>query len=164
MRIPAKKKEMKQIELTKGQFALVDDEDFEKLNSINWIAIKPRNKFYAVHNNSKNHKTYMHRMILDVTSKGQYVDHIDGNGINNQRYNLRICSNAQNLMNRGLNKNNSSGFKGVYFSNSKNCWVAQIKVNRKKITRLAKTATEAAKKYNDLAVQFFGEFAVLNNV
>lgn len=155
---------MKQISLTKKEFAIVDDEDFVILNEYKWFAMKPRNKFYACRADENGKKQYMHRLILKVIDSKIHIDHIDGNGLNNQKANLRLCSNAQNLMNRGLNKNNQSGFKGVYFSQSKNRWIAQLKVNRQKITRSARTKNEAAEKYNELAKFYFGEFAKLNDV
>jgi hypothetical protein len=161
---------MKEIQLTKGKVALVDDEDFEYLNQFKWYASRAKNGFY-VHRalkgiNRKQIKTSIHRVIMKA-EKGIIIDHVDGNGLNNQKNNLRICTLGQNQMNRGAQLNNKSGFKGVhYFNNTtdKN-WIAKISYN-KKIIYLGSYSNpiDAARAYNEAAIKYHGEFANLNKI
>lgn len=103
---------MKQIPLTKGRFAIVDDEDFEELNRYKWYS---DHKGYAARNspyvNGKRHVIWMHRVIAG-TPAGMETDHINGIKNDNRRSNLRIATTVQNAMNRGLSKNNTSGYRG----------------------------------------------------
>lgn len=100
---------MKLIPLTQGKFAQVDDEDYSKLNSLKWQAKAYRkNKTYAArtyHINEKWKTIGMHRIILQVIDTDILVDHIDGNGLNNQKSNLRTCTVAENRMNGPLQLN-----------------------------------------------------------
>jgi hypothetical protein len=89
---------MKEIKLTQGQVALVDDEDFEKINQFKWFAAKKGKTFYATRNitvNGKRKSALMHWYIMD----GKSIDHIDRNGCNNCRNNLRFCTHQENQMN-----------------------------------------------------------------
>ncbi len=157
---------MKQIPLSKGTFALVDDEDFEELNKHKWF----NNYGYAVRNvvipNSKRRRLLpMHRVVAK-TPNGLFTDHINGNGLDNQKNNLRFCTTAQNIRNRGLAVNNKSGYKGVHFSKSTNRWIAQIRIpNRKTQLRLGsfKTVEEGYAAYCDAAKKYHGDFANVNN-
>lgn len=153
---------MKEIKLPKGRVALVDDEDYERVNQFRWRATKEFNTLYAV----RVIKVYgrrttlrMHRFILGLTDKKIQVDHRSGDGLNNQRSNLRIATNQQNGRNRvGVNK--TSQFKGVYFNKEKNKYTAQIKLNYK--TRYIghfPSEIEAARAYDIRAKELFGEFA-----
>lgn len=102
---------MKEIKLVNNnQVALVDDEDYEKVIGLTWYL---QNKKYACYI-IKNFAIFMHRLIM-CAKEGQVVDHIDGNGLNNQKTNLRICTQVENGANRSKNKNNKSGYKGVSF-------------------------------------------------
>jgi hypothetical protein len=127
---------MKKIKLTQNQYTLVDDADFDTLNQFKWYADKQGKNFYAKRNsktiNGKQMIILMHRFIMK-TPKGMHTDHIDGNGLNNQRSNLRICTRSENLRNQGKQSDNSSGFKGVSFFKRNKKWVAQIMVNGKYI-------------------------------
>lgn len=158
---------MKQIQLTQGQFALVDDEDFENINTVKWFASqlgrKPNKKFYAAKQsasiNGKRNVIYLHRYILGLTkeSKSQ-VDHIDGNSLNNQKNNLRLCTHQQNMWNVTKRKNSSTGIKGVYRANNK--FVAKIKFNNKKIhLGTFDTPEKAFDAYKKAAIMYHGEFA-----
>lgn len=104
----------------------------------------------------------MHREVMKVT-KGQFIDHKNGNGLDNQKSNLRLCSNQENSRNQRLKVSNTSGYKGVSWSKQLNNWAVQIRINGKKVHGgYFLDKEEAAKKYNELAKQYHGEFANLN--
>jgi len=92
---------VKEIELTRDQVALVDDDDYPTLVKSSWYALSRHNHWYAVTSSSKGGPTtvYMHRVIMDAP-KGMQVDHINHNGLDNRRRNLRLCTHAENLRNR----------------------------------------------------------------
>lgn len=120
---------MKTIKLTRGQETMVDDEDFEYLNQWKWFARKNLYVFYAVrHKDDK--AIFMHRVLMN-TPKGMLTDHVDGNGLNNQKSNLRVCTPSQNECNKALQKNNTTGFKGVH--KYKNRYLAQIHFGGKRL-------------------------------
>lgn len=160
---------MKEIPLSRGVFAIVDDEDYEYLIQWRWYATKCRKTFYAMRNDGKypNRKTIrMHRAITGVEPSLE-VDHIDGNGLNNQKSNLRTCTKKENIRSRGMMTRNTSGYRGAgkYSSKEYNSkkYVAQICVDRKKITLgYFDDIISAAKAYDKAAKEYFGEFAKLN--
>ena len=159
---------MKEIQLTQGQVALVDDEDFEELNKYNWSADKGKYTFYAVRATFKAGKYKRYRM-QNVISGVLRTDHKDGNGLNNQRYNLRPASRAQNNMNTAKAKTSngkptSSPYKGVCFHKATQLCTAQIMVNGKRIHlgTFGSDHIAAAKAYDVAAVHYFGEFARIN--
>ena len=146
------------IPITQGQFAIVDDEDFQSLSTHKWYFTGK----YARRHINKTISILMHREIMNHP-QGSEVDHIDGDRLNNTRSNLRVCSHAQNGYNRKISRNNACGFKGVV--KRKNRWVAQIYVNDK-WTYLGTyhDPKSAALAYNQGASKYFGEFARLNKV
>jgi hypothetical protein len=148
---------MKKIELTRGMQALVDDVDFDWLSQWKWSF----DGKYA-HRMNKDKKEYMHRRIMGFPA-GLQVDHINGVKLDNQRSNLRTCDNAQNNSNRGLQSTNPSGFKGLYFAKDENVWVARLKHHGKYIyLGRYRDKLLAARAYNEAALEYHGEFAVLN--
>lgn len=157
----------KKIQLTQGKFALVDAEDFEKLSKYSWC-FDGRN--YAVRNKwDKKNKigkiVYMHRELFGVDI-GKYVDHINGNQLDNRKENLRIVTHAENIRNQKVNpKRGRSKYKGVYWNKEKNKWQAQITFNYKckSLGRFFKEK-DAAIAYNHAAKELFGEYANLNIV
>lgn len=158
---------MKKIYLTgkngKDKFALVDDEDFEKLNEYNWFFC---NGYASKHNKKSKHNNIqfkMHRFIMNCP-KNLQVDHINGNKLDNRRKNLRICTLKQNCRHKGFSKNNTSGYKGVYWDNTHKYWVAKLEKNRKIYAFYFKDKLIAAKKYNELALKYHGEFALINKI
>lgn len=154
---------MKEIELTQGKVALVDDKDYEYLSQWKWRAMKKQNTWYAVRTTyNPTRVILMHREIMNAPNDKQ-VDHINRNGCDNRRKNLRLCTNQQNGANRGAQKNNTSGYKGVYWHKTKSKWNAKIKVSGKKIhLGYYQSVKDAAKAYDKAADEFFGEFAYLN--
>lgn len=140
---------------------MVDDEDFEKLNQYKWHAAKDGDRFYAKRSTQRpNQATIrMHREIMG-TPKDMKTDHIDGNGLNNCKSNLRIVTNRQNAQNR--HDNISSKFPGVSWSNREKRWVARIKINGKiKHLGYFKVEAEAYNAYLK-ALEGIGEICVHN--
>jgi hypothetical protein len=156
---------MKKIKLTQGKFAIVDDEDFEFLNQFKWYAKRDRTTFYAVRNGGKRPNrvmVQMHRVIMNCPDI-MAVDHLDSNGLNNQKSNLRVCTEADNHRNQKMPSNNTSGYKGVVWHESTKRFTAQICVNSKQIYLGSfGVGEEAAKAYDDAAIKYRGEFARLN--
>jgi hypothetical protein len=152
---------MKEIPLTQGKVALVDDGEFEELNKYKWHVLWNGYSFYAVRSVGK--KTIsMHRQIMG-TPKGMDTDHRDMNTLNNQRFNLRICTGSQNMYNSGKRKNNTSGYKGVTFNKKKRKFQAQIRVPGKRFyLGLFTTPIKAAIAYDIAAKRLHGVFAQLN--
>lgn len=160
---------MKEIELGRqgkyrGMVALVDDSDFDYLNQFKWCAMKHRNRFYVntkIRVDGKEINVYMHSMIMGR----KWIDHIDGNGCNNTRSNLRFCTPSENGMNKQKKENTSSIYKGVHFFKRAKKWQAYITINRKRIhLGYFDAEAEAAKAYNAKAIELFCEFANLNIV
>ena len=157
---------MKTIPISRrNMLALVDDEDFPGLSRVPWYLTGG----YAVRTEGgrkRRHTVFMHRRILglpDVIKGGVFVDHINGNKLDNRKSNLRMASWSQNCANRGLQKNNTSGFKGV--TRIPERWRAAIKVNGKDYSLGCFDSREAAAKaYNEAATRFFKEFARLNSL
>ena len=156
---------MKQIPLSRGQFAIVDDEDYDHLVARGkWHCTRSG---YAVRTEKQlGRKVYifMHRLIVNAP-KNKVADHIDRNSLNNQRSNLRICTQAENSRNATLSKNNTSGFNGVTWCKSGKKWRVLIEVDRiKKNIGLFSCKVEAAKAYNEAAIKYHGEFAKINDI
>lgn len=158
----------KEIELTQDKVALVDDEDFEWLSQWKWHAYWDGHNWYAkraermISNGRRQRTVNMHRTIMNV-SQSDKVDHVDGNGLNNQRHNLRVATHQQNVCNRSLYCNNSSGYKGVGWHKQHQKWHAKIQNNGKRIhLGYFDTALEAARAYDEAAKDIHGEFARIN--
>lgn len=158
---------MKLIKLTQRKFAQVDDEDFEELNKYKWYAAKDSNTFYAERNSPKTtpigrkySHTQMHRVIMNVP-RGMEGDHIDGDGLNNQKGNLRVATRQENRRNQtNINKNNSLGVSGVRWVKRCRKFQVQITVDWKIIHLGYFFCLEKAKKARrEAELKYFGEFA-----
>jgi hypothetical protein len=107
---------------------------------------------------------YLHRLIMNPP-KGMVIDHVDGNGLNNRRKNLRICTRAQNLSNQRKQHGCSSKYKGVTYHPKTGGWYSQIKFKKQHIyLGYFKKEEDAAIAYNTSAIKYFGKFAKLNNL
>lgn len=153
---------MKEIALTRGLVALVDDGDYEWLSQYKWHATSTGYASATVRDASKKSgysHIYMHRMILGIVDDPEAVgDHVDGNRCNNQRANLRRCNDSQNQCNRGAGRNSRSGMKCVT-QRSSGKWYAYIKLQgKKKHLGSFGTAEEAYVAYCAAARQAHGEF------
>lgn len=162
---------MKKIPLTQGLFALVDNEDFEELNKYKWHTRKSRQKFYAVRMsstiNGERNTIYMSRQIMDCPDDLQ-VDHVDTDTLDNQKHNLRICTETENCINHRSQRNSSSQFRGVCWRKDVRKWQATINVTdflgERSQFHLGYFCNEkeAAKAYDNMARKEHGDFARLN--
>lgn len=150
----------KQIPLTQGKVAIVDDDDFETLSVHKWCV---NNYGYAVRRskviNGQSKILLMHRVIMDAPS-GMEVDHKNMNPLDNRKSNLRICSSSQNKHNKVPQVDNTTGYKGVSKRVDTGKYRAYIFVNGKQLT-LGNyiSAEQAARAYDAAAKKYFGEFA-----
>ena len=162
---------MKTIPLTQSKVALVDDTDYDFLSKYNWCAAKTIGRsYYAVRgsliSDLRQGCIHMHRIILNAP-KGVEVDHRDGNSLNNQRSNLRLCTHGENQRNQGLHHNNTTGFKGVRLDRRaiQNPYNARIQINNKEIhIGCYKTAEKAARAYDTTALKYHGDYRVTNEM
>lgn len=149
---------MKKIELNNGFFSLVDDEDYPLLSCLHWYLVKSSKTFYAC-----NHFVgKIHQLLMPVDAP-LLVDHIDRNGLNNQKSNLRICTKQQNAWNQEKKGPGTSKYKGVYFDSTRNKWMSRIRIGgiTKNLGRFS-SEIEAAKTYDKFALIHFKEFSCLN--
>ena len=159
---------MKLIPLTQGKFAQVDDEDYDFLMQWKWQAVCVRGGWYVTRGFQKT-TLRMHRVVLNVIDSRISVDHIDHNGLNNQKSNIRKCSQAQNCMNRSRGKNTTSKYMGVSFKKSHKKYVAYIHLpipnshkGRQVYLGIFESEVEAAKARDVASKKHHGEFANLN--
>lgn len=162
---------MKEIPLTQGKVALVDDEFFEALSQFKWCAHKKYKTFYACRNVkvADGHivTRYMHHEVFALARLPipDEIDHRDRDGLNNQLRNLRSATNTEQMRNRGKQLNNSSGYIGVSWSKSREKWESKIQINRSTV-HLGRfdDPFSAAWVRDEFVKKHHGEFAVLNNL
>lgn len=154
------------IELTKGQYAIVDDEDYDYLNQWKWHAGESNGRFTARRTGKVEEKRklfLLHRVIMNCP-KDKVVDHINHNTLDNRKENLRICTQQQNVYNsRNIRDKLYSKHKGVSFNKSVNKYIAQIRV-KKTLVHLGcfHKELDAAETYKEAAKTLHGEFACVN--
>lgn len=158
---------MKEINLTQGKVALVDDEDFEWLNQWKWHYTKRGYATRTTWDGVKSHKVKMHREIMklgDFSKDSFEVDHKDRDRLNNCKSNLRVCTRGQNEINKPKKIGASSKYRGVCFSKRDGLWIASLCINKNKraYRQTFQTEMEAALAYNEQALIHHGQFANLN--
>lgn len=146
--------------LSNGMVVLVDDSDIEELVKYHWHYDGRYARTYL-----KNKAIRMHKILLGKLPKDKMVDHINQNSLDNRRRNLRVVNKSQNMHNRGLQRNNKSGYKGVHLLKRTGRWQSYLKLDGKRFHfGYYSTAEEAAHIYNQVAMQLVGEYVELNNV
>lgn len=162
---------MKKIPLSQGKFALVDDKDYAFLMQWKWCLSSKRyaarNENYYKADGKRTTRTIAMHQVLNKAPKGKLTDHRDGDGLNNQRYNLRTATKSQNMRNRKSSKDSSSKYLGVSFVKKWNKYRASISLGNgktKSIGGFYKTDKDAAKAYNIEALKYHGDFARLNKI
>lgn len=155
------KKGIRYIPLTKNRFAIVDEADYERLSRFKWcVSCTGRKKLYACRMEGRR-VVKMHREIMRP-ARGLVVDHIDGNGLNNCRANLRVCTYSQNLCNRQKYRG-TTPYKGVFYRKDRDKYYARISfAGRKHYLGLYDDPVEAARAYDRKARELHGPYARLN--
>jgi len=153
----------KEIQLTQGKVAIVDDDIYEYLSQWKWGAQRIKNKWYAIRSEGpywNRKRVYMHRVITNAPA-GMDVDHRDNDGLNNTDENLRVCTRGENLQNRSTTS--MSGFHGVWWSERYQNYQVTIKVNGKqKHIGCFKSSDSAARAYDAAAKMYQLEYLKLN--
>ena len=154
----------RQILLTQGQIALIDDQDYELVSRYRWYAKwdKSTQGFYAIRNtptvNGKRTTVRMHTFLM-----GGATDHVNHDTLDNRRRNLRLATKSQNGANRRINRNNSSGYRGVHWDRRNKRWRASISHDgHRRSLGYFDDLKNAAQAYDNAARVLFGEFAYLN--
>ncbi|MHC4575242.1 MAG: HNH endonuclease [Planctomycetota bacterium] len=158
----------RRVPLTQGKFAIVDPEDYTRLNKLRWHVHKAPHTCYAVHSLTNGKKlprknARMHHLVLR-TLPGMLPDHINRNGLDNRKANLRLATPAQNIWNRRkFNAPSRSNFKGVDWVQKQKKWRARILVHGKRIyLGSLQNELDAARAYDQAAKKYHGKFAALN--
>lgn len=153
---------MKEIPLSKGHVSFVDDEDYERASKFKWHALVKKRSVYGqrtAYINGTKITIKLHRWLLGLTDPTIEVDHEDHDGLNNQKYNLRVCTGSQNQGNRRKNRYSASKYKGLSWNARDQVWKVQIAGKQKGDF---KDEVTAAKFYDSAARKHFGKFALCN--
>lgn len=152
------------IPLTKGKWVLVDEDDFDSLSKYLWMVCINKKKsgktvLYASREEGGK-RIFMHHAVFGSKT---LIDHINRNGLDNRKANLRMATNSQNNANKSLQSNNTSGYKGVCWDKSRKKWIVQIKLNGKRVFyKRYEDLNEAISSYNKTALIIFKDFVYLN--
>lgn len=160
---------MMKISLSKGQVAIVDDAEFEKVSAFDWCAkyVPCTKSFYAVRNESiviggvkKRRTMSLHRFIMGLKyGDKRQVDHQNHDTLDNRRANLRVCTHVENARNVRMHSNNSSGYRGVTWNRDRKKWLAQAQLNSKqRYLGLFDTKEKASRAYEEFTDKHHGEF------
>lgn len=161
---------MKEIKLSKGKVAFVNDSDYERVNQFKWTTTESKNNdgvvYYAYRNVSNKNGVIksikLHQFILGEAPEGMIIDHKNGNGLDNRRRNLRFCTKSQNAQNSKKTAGKSI-YKGVSWNKYRSRWVAYIRFDNRHIyLGSSKIEKEMAVKYDIAAKLYFGDFAKIN--
>lgn len=152
------------VKLSNGKVAMVDATDYDLVSKFKWHGTDKGYASRSIKKGNKRTSITMHRFLMNPPDD-MYVDHIDGNKLNNRRSNLRICTHNDNCRNRKLTVNCTSTFKGVNWHKKSGKWQARVKFERKIYhLGLYDNEMDAAHAYNLFAVEKFGEYALLNPI
>lgn len=160
-----------EIELSRGKVALVDSEDWEYLNKFNWHTSNSSSKHtpltsWRAYRKINKRRVGMHNIIMNCP-KGMLIDHINHDGLDNRKSNLRICTPAQNSINKRNSPLRNNNYKGVKWLEHQQRWCVRMgstKSGTAKYVGTYDTEIEAAKAYNNAAIEMYGEFACLNPI
>lgn len=150
-----------EVPLTRGLIAVIDDADEKLVASYKWCAYGSNRGWYAIAGSGR---ILMHRLIMDAPA-GMEVDHINWNGLDNRRMNLRIATNGQNRVNqpKRMAENPTSRFKGVSWDYRRQLWVARASFQGKSLYLGGfEVEEDAARAYDEKAYALWGDFAYLN--
>jgi len=156
---------MKEIPLTKGMVAIVDDEDYERLSLYKWYANQDgyAERSAYLTGGSRKH-VFMHHCVLGSPKDGMQVDHINRDPRDNRKENLRFCTSVQNHGNSRVQRNNTSGRKGVSWFKNGRKWRAYIVSSKRQIhLGYYDSLEQASQAYDEAAKNMFGEYAAPNS-
>lgn len=154
----------RQVPLTKGKYAIVDDRMYDYISQWKWHYVDSHNGYAARREYPSGKYIYMHRQLTDADPTMD-VDHINNDGLDNRMQNIRVCTTAQNLANRGILKTNTSGYRGVIYTGGK--WVAQIggRVNGRRVNTVLGRFDDpkmASAAYEKALIAKYGSFVKLS--
>jgi len=156
---------MKEINLTRGFVAIVDDEDFIELSKHKWLCDSNGYAARCIDLDSKKRKFVRMHIFIMGKIEGLCIDHINGKKTDNRRCNLRHVTTGQNQFNQAACRGGSSQYKGVVWHKVRKIWQAYIKINRKQhYLGIYRNEADAAMAYNEAAINYFGEYARLNTL
>lgn len=138
---------------------LVDCEDYDKISKYKWVIAKVKKWHYAIRKSNGNETVYMHRFILGC-DRNKYVDHRNGDGLDNRRLNLRECSNSENQYNVGKKSNSRQKYKDIRETKS-GTYQVRMRTPEGRLQKTVKTEGEAVALYNEWAKKYHKEFAHL---
>lgn len=156
------------IPLSQGKVAICDASDYNLVSPYNWYAQRAKYTYYAgtsILVRGRYRRLDLHRHLMGVYKRGTLVDHIDGDGLNNLRYNLRVCVQCENLRNTKISVDSTTGLKGVSFHKSTGKWQSNIIIHGRQVyLGLFSNVEMAAKAYDTASLKLHGEFGKTNSM